>query len=1217
MNWKGHRLTSDPWRPGAWRDKMGELTDLKPRRSEPVRASWTPLADLFPAASARGGRLRDLRIAPGLVIFGLIATTLAFPASAGPLDGQKPAATSPESRQIQTPIPIFLNTPTDRDAFWKLLGRPDLVILDGELYRKLTQAAEPGKPTATPLVAVVEAVAATGGVSGDWARLSLEYQVALETDGPSWVSIQLDGLTLSEVLEGAKDLPTRMTEGRAWQVALRGKGQHLVRVGLLAPVKSTVDGKRLDLAIPPVASTRIDLTVPQTVLDASTGVNEMTAVSAVEGSSASRLSARLSPRSRIELSWREQADPAIQLPALLSAKGEIAIEVEQGSIRTRSSWYVGAIRGSANQLTIRLDPNEEVLDVEVDNRPVQVETRREAGRSVLTIPLSEPLRSNTNRGVILTTRRPIASGGTVLVALQGYSFDEAKVQTGMIAISRVGPLFLNPTPGRGLRRIDPRTELPDNLRNRAETVLAFEFNEQPFELGFSIEPAPPRIRIESRTTITLDPRSARVQTRLDCRTTQGRVFEVKVQLPRGLEFESAQPAELVESAQVVPLDPKASGGVGVDVPRVLSIILTHQARESEAFAILLKGWSAIDPSKLVALPLFQPLAPSTTTGRFAVVTDRNVSADLPLVVEDPSGFRVDWAPPPTDWVWSTRRPAPEQGLLWLRCDANPETLPLRVVVRPRSIRHESTLTASIGRKGVEVVDEIVGEVAFGTLSRLDLAIPVEVGDRWELEGVDKAIREPLEPEADGARRYRLRFARDFTETFRVKIRYRLPFIELPTGDHPGRFRLAPVRVLEGASVGQRVLLAAEPGIELKSDAKGWSTLATADLSALSAVGEGSSPVRLALSRIAEKAEPVGVEVRLGPQFKLPSLVVSRLWIKTVQRLENDQVSTASFWVETREGPMVVALPPGSRWIRALMNSIELGENGVEKVAADEYQLGFPVSTPSGPVLVSIDYVVPGLAGTGAWVPPRLLGGGVVQQTHWEVHLPGTRVGIGLPSGWTGENEWFWDGLVWRRRPSRTEAELSNWLTGGSPRYRVAESLDRVQPAGHPSYLFSRVGPPTTLRFMVLSRFTLLLLCSGPVLLAGLLILARRPPPRWIASSLLMLVFVAGVSIELNVVFVILQSAALGIVLLVLALGIHRVIERRSRGRSAGNRALIVGSSSVGSTPGRESGVGSDDSTEIRVRQATPSAVSTTDHIVLTRTPGRPLEERPAADLDVR
>ena len=246
-------------------------------------------------------------------------------------------------------------------------------------------------------------------------------------------------------------------------------------------------------------------------------------------------------------------------------------------------------------------------------------------------------------------------------SLQGYSFDQAKVQTGWVAVARAGPIFLNPTPGRGLRRIDPRTELPDTLRNRADTVLAFEFNDQPFELGLSIEPAPPRLRVENRTTISIDPRTARLQTRLDCRTSQGRIFEVKVLMPKGLEFEGAEPPEIVESAQAVPLDSKTASAGGVDSARVLSIVLTPQAREAEAFTIVLNGRCVIDPSRPVAIPLFQPVVNTTTSSEFVAVTGRNVTVDLSRrPATSTSSFRTDWGLPlPTDRVWPSRKPHPE------------------------------------------------------------------------------------------------------------------------------------------------------------------------------------------------------------------------------------------------------------------------------------------------------------------------------------------------------------------------------------------------------------------------------------------------------------------------------------------------------------------------------------------------------------------------------
>ena len=85
----------------------------------------------------------------------------------------------------------------------------------------------------------------------------------------------------------------------------------------------------------------------------------------------------------------------------------------------------------------------------------------------------------------------------------------------------------------------------------------------------------------------------------------------------------------------------------------------------------------------------------------------------------------------------------------------------------------------------------------------------------------------------------------------------------------------------------------------------------------------------------------------------------------------------------------------------------------------------------------------------------------------------------------------------------------------------------------------------------------------------------------------------------------------------MALAMHWAIERRSRARPGVDRTPVVGPSSVGSSLGRGLAVGSDESTAIRVRPVTPSAVSTTDHIVLSRTHGQPADDRSIEDMDLR
>ena len=60
-------------------------------------------------------------------------------------------------------------------------------------------------------------------------------------------------------------------------------------------------------------------------------------------------------------------------------QGEIAVDIDSGSFRTRSTWAVHALRGSTPSLELRVDPADEVLEVEVDGQPASAEIERDGG----------------------------------------------------------------------------------------------------------------------------------------------------------------------------------------------------------------------------------------------------------------------------------------------------------------------------------------------------------------------------------------------------------------------------------------------------------------------------------------------------------------------------------------------------------------------------------------------------------------------------------------------------------------------------------------------------------------------------------------------------------------------------------------------------------------------------------------------------------------------
>lgn len=137
---------------------------------------------------------------------------------------------------------------------------------------------------------------------------------------------------------------------------------------------------------------------------------------------------------------------------------------------------------------------------------------------------------------------------------------------------------------------------------------------------------------------------------------------------------------------------------------------------------------------------------------------------------------------------------------------------------------------------------------------------------------------------------------------------------------------------------------------------------------------------------------------------------------------------------------------------------------------------------------------------------------------------------------------------------------------------------------------------------VSSRAALVALCSGGLLALGLAWLAWRPLPRGSGVVLSALALLAAVFLEPSTLFVVVQSSAVGAVLLGLAATMQRTVDGRRAARTPPGDRTGHGSSYPGPVSGEASGQagpaprsgfasdapGSDDSTAIRAR---PAAVS--------------------------
>ena len=175
-----------------------------------------------------------------------------------------------------------------------------------------------------------------------------------------------------------------------------------------ASVSIELARKRLIVAIPEAASTRLELDFAGRESDVIIGANEDFGHSDRGPGKGTRLTAHLSPRSKLEVSWLDNPETAAQAPPLLTAQGEIAIEIDAAAVADQvvvvDSLYSGCCAKPSFSL---VDENDEITELELDDQSLDDEIDRCEGPGKLLIPLADPLRAGATARLVFRTRRSI------------------------------------------------------------------------------------------------------------------------------------------------------------------------------------------------------------------------------------------------------------------------------------------------------------------------------------------------------------------------------------------------------------------------------------------------------------------------------------------------------------------------------------------------------------------------------------------------------------------------------------------------------------------------------------------------------------------------------------------------------------------------------------------------------------------------------------------
>jgi hypothetical protein len=784
----------------------------------------------------------------------------------------------------------------------------------------------------------------------------------------------------------------------------------------------------------------------------------------------------------------------------------------------------------------------------------------------------------------MRTRRSYPKGAGRPITFRGFPIVHGREQTGAIGVTQGAELWVAPSSFQGLRRILP-SRLPQELRERPATSLAFEFLDQPFALNLDVEASPPLIRSSSRTAFRIEGDRARSDATIELQWVRGRLFDLELGLGPGLEVLSVGPSSIVEAWNLSgATSDRGPAGSSTDTRR-LTIRLAPPVRDQSRVTLQLAGSQRLPRDGPVKLGLFTPDETMAVAAISTITGDRSFSIEL-----DGDAARSDGAGSATYQVRDVagERPVSSTGddpggpALVVESVGSPRSLPIRIRRHARSLRQETVVSAEVSRKSVEFLQKTTFTVQHGTLDAIEMRVPAALAGHWELldrEGVDR--QEPVR-EPDGSTRYRLIFDRPVPDRATLRFRGQVP-IDPPVDASGDRKAVFPwISFPEAAPGPARIELTWNSGVVLHGSDPSWSR-ATGSV-------QGESGSESAELSYVEDSPGRHDSFRFSAQalepIALPALLVPRLLIRSSLDPDDAIRCRAWYWVETHGPAFTFALPEGARIIAA-----RVGGRVVDRVDFEPkrgaYRLVFPADAASRPALVELEYH---RAGVGSrWHPPRLLDGGVVLQTLWEARVPWDKALLGVPRGWSDENEWYWGGNLWMRRPAGDSITLSQWLVGSGAPAAAAQDLREGTPDDAQPLVFGRTGEPADLDVWIVSRAWMVAACSGVSLLVGFLAIFARLRFRTVWAFAAGLGLLAATMLQPSMTAQLMQSALVGAALTLLGLLIQHLLDRRrSPGRSGRESGSGPGASQAESSQNRALVVGSDDPTAIRVR--TPSTL---------------------------
>ena len=407
-----------------------------------------------------------------------------------------------------------------------------------EMWTRLSAPHQ--KPVRPPVDGVITRADYIGSVKGE--LVDLEATLDVEVLDAEWARLPLRFGDAAIESARSEDGAAAASAGEGqYELLVRGKGRHQVKLGLTAGVKSSAEGHSVTVQCPAVGVSNLELRIPAKDLTVHL-TPQRTLQQQSDSKDATSIRAAIGSTSQFTVSWRPKFGVADNALGLAEVTDAIAVEVGDGVVHTNAVFDYHILRGSLPELTIETPADQRLLDVQVPGlRDWQTEIAggRQRVKVRLHAPATEAVRLETH------TESPIPPQAFQVGRVRAVGVAR---ESGTLAIRGGEDVGLETVDRESVTRIDA-ADAPSSMRKQGSTFYKFFTPEH--KLSVVASQLTPRMVVASHLSVLLD--KARLTTcgAFEYHITRSGVFALMFRLPAGFQVDEVR-NESMERFEVVP-----------------------------------------------------------------------------------------------------------------------------------------------------------------------------------------------------------------------------------------------------------------------------------------------------------------------------------------------------------------------------------------------------------------------------------------------------------------------------------------------------------------------------------------------------------------------------------------------------------------------------------------------------------------------------------------